>query len=121
MTVNAKALPGNYSDNQANDAAANATVQYVASGNRTLHCVYLDNTDNGAATYLKFWDATSGVTVGTTVPEFIFYFPAGVARQYTCPEGFPFSAGIAYAAVTTGGTAGNTAPSTAVEVKLTYD
>lgn len=120
MTVNAKTIPGNFATDRTDDTAAAATVQYAASGAGLFYSLYVDNTANSAKSYVKIYDATSGVTVGTTVPEYIIMIPAGVARQFVVKQGFAFSTGLSYAVVTTGGTAGTTAPTSPITVRFIY-
>jgi hypothetical protein len=120
MTVIAKTTPSPYATNQASDTSVNSSVQQAKTGSGTLFMVEIDNTANSAVTYVKVYDNTT-VTVGTTVPDWIFYAPASVKRTYSVPTGLAFSTGLAYAAVTQGGTAGTTSPSSAVLLKLVFD
>ena len=78
----------------------------------------MDNTKNTVTSYIHFYDATSGVTVGTTDPEYIFPAVAGKVMEAWAPDGSAFSTGISYAVTTSGGTAGTGAPTSTVKVRL---
>ena len=121
MSVNVKNSIEPFAKFQTVDTAAAATVQYAQSGSTKLVGWFVDNESNGAKSYIKFYDATSGVTVGTTVPEAIFMVPASTSRMFSFPSGIAFSTGVAYAVVTAGGTTGTTGPSSAVTVRLLID
>lgn len=99
------------------DTDADNTGQANTTGSTgTLHVVDVDNTANGAASYVKFYDATS-VTVGTTVPDLVLKVPASVRRQFVMPGGIAFATGFSHACVTAGGTAGTTSPGSAVVLR----
>lgn len=118
MAVSAKTVPVPFAEKQTVDTAASATVQYAHSGAAKLSGWFVDNTANGAKSYIKFYDATGSVTVGTTVPVALFMIPASTSRMFSMPGGITFSTGIAYAVTTAGGTAGNTGPSSNLTVRL---
>lgn len=120
MTVHAKTVAQPFANTRSTDSSANSTAQQAETGSGTLFMVDIDNTANSAATFIKMYDATS-ITVGTTVPDWIFKAPGGVRRVYTIPTGLAFSTGLGYAAVTQGGTAGTTSPTSAVVLKLAFD
>jgi len=85
----------------------------------TIYEIELDNTANAAATYYKFYN-TNTVTVGTTAPDMIFMVAASVSRTIVIPSGLAFATALTVAAVTAGGTAGVTGPTSAATVKLVY-
>ena len=98
--------------------AANAAV--VAKGSSTvLYELELDNTANGAASYLKLYN-TASPTIGSTAPDAIIMVPASVSRSIVIPSGLTFGTALAYAAVTAGGTAGTTSPASAFIVRMVY-
>ena len=93
----------------------------IDGGAGTLWAVLVDNTANAAVTYVKLYNAASGaVTVGTTAPDFIFAIPASVSRTLVFPEGLAYSAALSIAAVTAGGTAGTTGPTSDVTARVVY-
>lgn len=105
------------------DKDANATAEVLLTGTPTGYGVEGDNSQNVDASFIKIWDATSA-SVGSDDPEFIIKVPESSVRRQ--PLGFPgsghaFALGICVAVVTTGGTAGSTAPTNDVglEVKTT--
>lgn len=93
----------------------------VDSGAGTLYAIEIDNTGNAAITYVKLYEAASGsVTVGTTAPDFIFRVAASVSRAIIFPAGLAYATALSIAAVTAGGTAGTTGPTSAVTVRIVY-
>jgi len=83
-----------------------------------LYYLEVDNTANAStAVYLKLYDATGSVTIGTTAPTLIFR--ADAAQKDTCvfPTGLTFANGFTHACVTEPGTAGTTNPGSAVIVR----
>ena len=118
MAVSAKTVPVPFAEKQTVDTAASATVQYAHSGASKLSGWFVDNSNNSAKSYIKFYDATGSVTVGTTVPLALFMIPASTSRMFSMPGGISFSNGIAYAVTTAGGTTGTGAPGTALTVRL---
>ena len=89
----------------------------MASSSKVLRAVTIDNAANGAVTYVKFWNS-AGPTVGTTAPDMILMCPASVARTYIFPEGITFGTACEVAALTTGGTAGTTSPTSACNIQV---
>jgi hypothetical protein len=91
-----------------------------------LYSVTIDNTANaGAATYVKLWNLAAGsVVVGTTAPDEVILVPQGkiVTRTFFtgAAMGVTFGTALSAAAVTTGGTGGAIAPSSAVVVSINY-
>lgn len=101
------------------DSDADDTVERnVNDGAATIYAVTIDNTANGADTYVKFWNTVGSVTLGTTAPDMILYAPASTRIPYIFTTGNTFSTGLTYAAVTTPGTAGTTPPTNAVPVDI---
>tara|TARA_R110002020_G_scaffold130862_2_gene292617 strand:+ start:2156 stop:2524 length:369 start_codon:yes stop_codon:yes gene_type:complete len=98
---------------------ATSTVDVLKGSSGTIHKVEIDNTGNTSAVFVKLWDTTGSVTVGTTDPDFSFKCPASVLRVYSCPNGTAFAAGLKAACVTDGGgTAGTTSPSNDVIYRI---
>ena len=88
----------------------------------TLHSIVVDNTANGAVSYLKLWDVASGsVTVGTTAPDWTFKIAASVKRTIVLHDGEPYGTALTAACVTTAGTAGTTGPTSNVVVELIFE
>lgn len=110
---------------------ANGTVEKdVRAGAMTLYGMYVDNTPTDAApAYIKFWDHANP-TIGTTPPDYVFEIEGNgsgdtkavnagdVYMVFNGGTGIPFSVGMSYAVVTTGGTAGTTNPATTVKVDM---
>ena len=111
---------GTLTANIIEDTNANATKQEnVLTGAGSLYVVRIDDSANSTeAVYLKLYDATSGVTVGTSRPAAIFSCPVSTSRQYSIAGGIVFSSGITYAVVKTAGLQGAVNPSAAVKVYL---
>lgn len=109
-------LPTNLGGTLVTDTSVNGTVQYATSG-VTVYAITIDNTANNVVSYFKVWDATSGVTVGTTDPVGVIRVAASSKRTISSADGiFILGTGFAYACVTTGGTGGTTGPSSAVSL-----
>lgn len=87
----------------------------VRAGTTTLFSFDVDNSANGAASYLKIWDSLSP-TVGTTAPDYIFKIAASTREviDFDLGEGSAFSSGLSFACVTAGGTGGTTSPTSNV-------
>ena len=99
---------------------ANAAVAVKASS-AVLYAVEIDNTNNGAATYVKLWNTAQGsVTVGTTAPDMILMCPASVSKSFIMPGGITFGTALTVAAVTAAGTAGSTSPTSDATVNVVY-
>ena len=86
-----------------------------------LYQLYIDNTNNSAQVYLKVYDTTGSVTVGTTHPDFVFPCSASSIRQFDFPEGIAFATGFKFACETDAGTGDGSAadPGAAVVVRIT--
>lgn len=118
MSFSSQNLPGNLASTKVVDPDVGNTVQYAYAGAKNLVGVYLDNTGGSNPAFVRFWDATSGVTNGTTVPEHIFFVPGNKARMISIPIGLAFSTGIAYCGSNSPGTPGTTAPTTTLKMTL---
>jgi hypothetical protein len=100
-------------DTDANEIPKNSVTGAAGS----IFQIDVDNTDNGDnAAYLKIYDNPSPV-VGTTAPSMIIKCPVNTRFSWVCPDGMPFN-DLSFAAVIEPGTAGTTAPTNPVAVKL---
>ncbi|QDP54523.1 MAG: hypothetical protein Unbinned2514contig1000_15 [Prokaryotic dsDNA virus sp.] len=118
-------IPGSLSTYVLSDIAADGTIKHdvvPGGGDGVIYTVCIDNTANTADCYLKIYDVTSGVTVGTTAPHMQFWAPAGQKIQYNTTLGLTLPTGFSYAVIArTPGTPGTTNPTSAVKVYVTVD
>jgi len=110
---------------QYTDSNIGASADGVKSSSAVLYSVFVDNSANAAASYVKLYNVASGsVVVGTTAPDEVIYVPAGVVIEhffYTgSTPGKTFATALSAACVTTGGTGGTTAPLSAVKATLNF-
>ena len=113
---NVVASPGAFSCVQTD---ATSTVDILKGASGSILKVEIDNTNNSVPVFVKAWDTTGSVTVGTTANDFAFKCPASVLRVYSCPNGAAFGNGLKVACVTDGGgTAGTTSPSNDVTYRI---
>lgn len=101
------------------DTANAATAIVAKASSAVLYELELDNTANGAASYLKAYN-TGTVTVGTTVPDFVCLVPASTKITLVWPSGVTFGTALSFATVTAGGTAGTTPPTSSFAMKAVY-
>ena len=100
------------------DTSANNTAQNnVTGGAAVFFGIYIDNTANTGASYVKIYNH-AGPTVGTTAPDFVFLCPGSVTRQYTMASGVAMGVGISYACTNAGGTDGTVSPGSAVLIRI---
>ena len=107
------------------DTAMSNTADGVKSSSTLVYNVFVDNSLNGAATYVKLFNlAAGGVTVGTTVPDEVIFCPANsrITQLFfnNNAPGKTFGTALSACAVTTGGTAGATGPSSNCGVTISY-
>ena len=57
------------------------------------------------------------MTLGTTVPDYVFRADASTLHTLVFPEGLTFANGFTHCCVTAGGTAGTGAPGSAVKIR----
>ena len=102
------------------DTTANATPELADGSPGTLYMLYVDNTANSATSFVKLWnnDDETAITVGSTAPSFIFPVAGSKSQQFCFPDGFVYNDGLVVACVTSGGTEGNTGPTSSVIVRL---
>lgn len=96
-------------------AATNTAVLNITGTTGKVYFVHIDNSANSNSLYLKLWDALA-VTVGTTVPDYVLRVNPSSVKQYAFTAGLNFTAGVSYAVVDSGGTAGTTAPGTPISI-----
>ncbi len=101
--------------NRYKDLTLDNTAEILKSATNTFFGGTFNNTANSVAVYVKVYNQTS-VTVGTTLPDFIFKIPAGATRDVTVNlgHGMTLGTGLGVACVTAGGTDGTTSPTNAV-------
>ena len=103
------------------DTDCAATAVSVKGSSGVIYQLEIDNTGNGAVSYLKIWNTASGsVTVGTTAPDWVFMAPASTKFSIVIPDGVTLGTAITVACVTTAGTAGTTGPTSDVTVSIVY-
>jgi hypothetical protein len=103
------------------ETALGATVLQIKPSSGTLYLIQLDNTSNGVISYVKLWYlATGSVTLGTTAPDKVLAFPASAKNWVIFGAGWAFGTALAIACVTTGGTAGTTAPTSSATATVVY-
>ena len=100
------------------DETVSAAKQAAAA---TVYAVEVDNQLNTNPIYVKLYDSLHGdVTVGTTDPDVVLRCPAGEVSLWPLAgaAGLAFSTGITATCVLEPGTAGDTPPDNAVNIKL---
>ena len=113
------AISSSISSNKWTDNAASSTAVQVSSGSIDVHQIRIVNTANSTKLYLKLYNiALASTTVGTTDPMAIFPVEASSSVEYAFDPSLEFGTALNYAVVTTGGTAGTSAPSTAITVEF---
>jgi hypothetical protein len=112
MAINVTNQNNNLGRRITSDTAATNTVVYNITGAPcTLYALYVVNTaGSNTSNYMRFWDAKSGVTNGTTDPDMLLRILTGATELYEFAGGITFSTGLTYTVVQSGGTAGTTAP-----------
>ena len=98
---------------------ADSSVEILKGSAGEIFKVEIDNTGNNVPVFLRAWDSTGSVTVGSTANDFAFKCPASSLRVYSCPNGAAFANGLKVAVVTDGGgTAGATNPASTVTYRI---
>lgn len=92
----------------------------VGAAASTLYAVEVDCTENtGEDVYVRFFNDSSTVTVGTDTAEVVVWGKSGKKVTYLWGRGIPFSAGISVATVrNAGATSGATGPSGTVNLNI---
>lgn len=102
------------------------TAQTAKSGASTLREVFVDNSANAEACYLKIWDNLTP-TPGTTDPYICLHVAASAKETFVWHGGKSFSNGVKVACLkhvsdSDGpGTSGTTGPDSAVPVEVVTD
>ena len=113
------AIASGISSNKWTDTAASSTEVEVSSSSVTVHQVRIVNTANTTKLYLKLYNlAASSLTVGTNNPDVILPVEGSTSVEYAFDPGIAFGTALSYAVVTSAGTAGTSAPSTAITIEL---
>lgn len=108
-----------------NDPSMGNSADAIKSSSAVVYYIFADNSLNASPTYVKLYNLASGsVTVGTTVPDEVIYLPASsrithILYTNSIP-GKTFGTALSACAVTAGGTAGSTSPSSSVPVTIVY-
>ena len=108
------------------NSALDATVVGAVTKRCRLKGMQIDNSANGANSYVQFFDlAAASVTIGTTTPYFSMLIPQGggydlwIGGSQLGSDGIEFATGIAIAATTTA--TGSTAPGSGLVVNLFWE
>lgn len=100
------------------DTNSDAAEDNVVPGATNVKYVEIDNTGNGAATYVKLLDATNA-TPSSSVPDHIFYAAGSSKVSYVIETGIVFAAGLSYWGTSTAASGvSQTDPSVAVTSKI---
>lgn len=107
------------------DTAITNANDAVKASSAKVFWITLDNSANASSSYLKLYNVASGsVTIGTTAPDEIIYVPglSIVTVNYgtSAAPGKTFGTALTACCVTTGGTAGASAPSSNVVCTISY-
>ena len=102
------------------DPANGATATVVKASSAAIYQISLDNTANGAATFLRLYNTAATVTVGTTVPDSMIMVPASGTVSFTMPTGWTFDTGLVLSSGTSATLATTTAPSSSFIVRIVY-
>lgn len=107
------------------DTSIGNTVDAIKASSATLLYLTVDNTANVQSSYLKLFNLSSGsVTVGTTSPDDVVFVAGGaivtLVYQTKANPGKLFGTALSACCVTTGGTAGNSSPSSNVILTAAY-
>lgn len=101
------------------DPANGSTAVVVKASSAAVYQIELDNTANGAATYIRLYN-TATVTVGTTVPDSLIMVPASSSVTMTMPTGWTFGTALTVSSGTSATLATTTAPSASFIVRIVY-
>lgn len=102
------------------DTDAENTAIAVIEESTVVYSIQLDNSANAASSFLKIYNTTAAITVGTTDPTDEYFVPASVSRTFVFPGGKTFANGFHYACLTTAGTAGTTSPTSAAILRVCH-
>lgn len=107
------------------DTAIGNALDAIKASSAKVYYLTVDNTANGAASYLKLFNLASGsVTLGTSSPDEVILCPGSVVTTVVygtaAAPGKTFGTALTAACVTTGGTAGTVSPSSSVVLTVSY-
>ena len=111
---------GKLSATRLDNTSVTSSVQTATGSSTVINQIIIDNSNNSTAVYLKLYNTTGSVTVGTTDPACVFPAAASEAADFQFSPGLTLDTGIKYACVQEAGTAGTTNPSNAVVLKMLY-
>jgi hypothetical protein len=102
-----------------------ASVDAVKASSALVYSININNSANSVPSYVRLFNLASGsVIVGTTAPDSVLYVPANAVVSFALftgvLAGITFGTALSACCVTTGGTAGVTAPLSSVAVTITY-
>ena len=121
MAISNGTIPGSYiGQNLLEDTDCDHTVETGKGSSGNMYQVLINNNANSSAVYLKLYDTTGTVTLGSSHPDFVFPCPATSTRQYNFHDGLPFATGLKFLCSTVGGTgdSGDNAPAESVIVRI---
>jgi hypothetical protein len=121
-TVNKQSTRVDYS--QLVDSLTNTTAVSDAFGTSgKIYFLYVSSSggaSSGSFDYLKLFDTKEQVTVGTTLPDFIFPITYGATEIFHFPDGLTISNGLGYNASNTGGTAAGSSPARTLSIQMVF-
>lgn len=120
MAITTQSLGFASGTNVFTDTDSEGTVVVVKASSAVVHLITVDNSANGAATFLKIWNSAGAVTIGTTVPDSIIMVPASVAISMAMPGGVTYGTGLQVACTTTAALGGVTNPTSSVILRVVY-
>ena len=96
--------------------AGGTAVDNTTGASGVLYMVEIDNTNNGAISYLKMANSTNA-TAGTTAADLCLFCPASSKVNYVFVGGIAFSAGFSHWCVAEKAESNTTSPGSAVVVR----
>ena len=123
MSVSTVTLSTRFGAYFAKEDDADNSADTIKASSGTVYTVEINNSNNSANSYIKFYDHASPTVGGgsATVPEMILKCPASTTVTYQFALGIAFATQIKIAGLTAGGTDGTTSPTSNVIVKVIYD
>jgi len=107
------------------DTVIGNTVDAIKASSALVYSLQINNTGNATPVYVKLYNLAAGsVVVGTTAPDEVIYVPgSAIITHVFATGGVPgktFGTALSAICVTTGGTAGSSAPSSSVSLSVSY-
>lgn len=108
-----------------NDTNIGNSVDAVKASSALVNYIIVNNSLNASPVYIKLYNLAAGsVIVGTTAPDEILFVPGSaiITQVYytSAAPGKTFNTALSAICVTTGGTAGGSAPASAVSLTISY-